>query len=184
MKMLKPASFPSIAALSVISLLWIGCGTAAPSYESLEKQFYKQRATLERLVAMMNEDSQIIRVDSNFIGRRDNGAWPRPESEWGISAQRWDDYRKIFGQTGFKEGTSRAVGSDDVLVIVYTEGLVTSGSAISYLHCGPRTNQQTYVEPPCKERKASGSGQYPASTSYGYRYKKLTEDWYIYQQSD
>jgi hypothetical protein len=80
---------------------------------------------------MMNEDSQIFRADSDFIGRRDNGAWPRPESEWGVSAQRWDDYPKIFGQTGSKEETSRAVGSVDVLVIVYTEGLVTSGSAIA-----------------------------------------------------
>ena len=133
---------------------------------------------------MMNEDSQIFRVDSDFIGRRDNGALPRPESEWGISAQRWDEYQKIFGQTGSKEETSRAVGSDDVLVIVYTEGLVTSGSAISYLHCGLTINQQTYVEPPCTERKASGSGKYAGSTSYGFRYKKLTEDWHIYRQSD
>ena len=57
--MSKPAS---IAILFVISLLWLGCGTG-PSDESLEKRFYKQRANLERLVAMMHEDSQIIRVD-------------------------------------------------------------------------------------------------------------------------
>jgi hypothetical protein len=173
-----------IAILSVISLLWVACGTAAPSDESLEKRFYKQRASLERLVTMMNEDAQIIRVASDFIGRQDNGAWPPPEREWGISAHRWADYRKIFDQAGFTEGTSRAVGSDDVFVIVYTEGLVTSGSAIGYLHCGLKTKQQTYVEPPCTERKTSGAGKYPSSTSFGYRYKKLTEDWYIYQQSD
>ena len=59
LKMSKPAS---IAILFVISLLWLGCGTG-PSDESLEKRFYKQRANLERLVAMMHEDSQIIRVD-------------------------------------------------------------------------------------------------------------------------
>jgi hypothetical protein len=75
------------------------------------------RAALERLVEMMDEDSQIIRVDSNFIGRRDNGAWPRRESEWGISAQRWGDYRKIFGQTSFKEGTSRAVARTTSLLL-------------------------------------------------------------------
>jgi hypothetical protein len=183
MKILKP-TFGSIAVLALISLLSVGCGTAVPSDESLERRFYKQRAALARLVEMMDQDSQIIRVNSDFIGRRDNGAWPRPESEWGISAQRWDDYRKIFGQTGFKEGTSRAVGSDDVLVIVYTEGLVTSGRAISYLHCGLKTNQQTYAEPPCTERRASGFGKYGGSPSYGYRYKKLTEDWYIYEQSN
>jgi hypothetical protein len=177
--MSKPAS---IAILFVISLLWLGCGTA-PSDAWLEKRFYKQRSNLERLVAMMHEDSQIDRIDSDFIGKRDNGAWPRPEREWGISAQRWADYRKIFRQAGFTEGTSRAVGSDDLFVIVYTEGLVTHGSAIGYLHCGPKASQQTYVEPPCTERKASGSGNY-AGARYRYRYKKLAEDWYIYQQSD
>jgi hypothetical protein len=183
MRIVKPACFAGIAVLSGISLLWLGCGVA-PSDESLEKRFHQQRVALEHLVAMMNEDSQIIRVSPNFIGKRDNGAWPRPESEWGISAQRWDDYKRLFGQTGFKEGTSRAIESADVLVLVYTEGLVTSGSATSYLHCGPKTDRQTYVEPPCAERKASGSGMYGSSTSYGYRYKKLTEDWYIYQQSN
>jgi hypothetical protein len=183
MKMSKPI-LCSIAALSLISLLSTGCKTVAPNDESLEKRFYKERGALERLVTMMNEDARIIRVDSDFIGRRDNRAWPRPESEWGISAKRWDDYRKIFRQTGFKEGTSRAAGSDDILVIVYTEGLVTSGSAISYLHCGLKTDQETYVAPPCAERKASGSGKYGGSTSYGYRYKKLTDDWYIYEQSN
>jgi len=61
---------------------------------------------------------------------------------------------------------------------------VTSGRAISYLHCGVKTNKQTYAEPACTERRTSGFGKYGGSTSYGYRYKKLTEDWFIYEQSN
>jgi hypothetical protein len=184
MKLLKRVGFACVSVLPVILLLCVGCSSPPPGDQALEKRFQRQRPVLEHLVAMMNEDSQMTRIAPDFIWKRDSAAWPRPESEWGISARRWDEYRKIFGEAGVKQGTSRGAGSNDVLVLVYTEGLVTSGSAISYLHCGPKTNSQTYAEPPCTERKDSGSGMYGSSKSYGYRYKKITEDWYIYEQSN
>ena len=182
MKLLKRVGFACISVLPAISLLCVGCGPPPPSDEALEKRFQRQRPALEHLVAMMNEDSQMTRIAPDFIWNRDSVAWPRPESEWGISAQRWNEYRKIFDEASFKQGTSRGADSEDVLILVYTEGLVTSGSAISYLHCGPKAKQQAYAEPPCIDRKESGSGMYGKSTSYGYRYKKITEDWYVYEQ--
>jgi hypothetical protein len=184
MKLLKRACLVRVAVLLVISRTWAGCGGLAPRDETLEKRFCKQRAILERLVAMMDEDSQITRIAPDFIWKRDSAAWPRPESEWGISAQRWGDYRKIFDEADFKQGTSRGADSDDLLILVYTEGLVTSGSAISFLHCGLRTSHQTSSEPTCTDKKESGSGMYGKSTSYGYRCKKITDNWYIYEQSN
>ncbi|MGB6625806.1 MAG: hypothetical protein WBE20_09635 [Candidatus Acidiferrales bacterium] len=123
------------------------------------------------------------RIALDFTWRQDSVAWPRPESEWGISRRRWDEYRKIFASAGFKGGTTRPEKSSDVLVYVWSWGLVVSGTGVSYLHCGLPRNGYANTEPPCIEKRDFGSGMYGQSTSYGYRYKKLAADWYIYEQS-
>jgi hypothetical protein len=62
---------------------------------------------LDRLVEMMDEDWQMARIAPDFTWRQDILAWPRPESEWGISKGRWDDYRSMFRKVGAKDGTTR-----------------------------------------------------------------------------
>ncbi len=184
MKLLKILGFVCVGVLAVISLLWWGCAPHQPSDQSLEKRFYKQRADLERLVAIMDEDWRMSRIAPEFTWRQDSVAWPRPESQWGISRQRWDDYRRIFAQAGFEGGTTRREKSSDVMVVVWSWGIVPSGISVSYLHCGPPRNGYTHTEPPCIEKRDSGSGMHGHSTSYCYRYKKITEDWYIYEESN
>lgn len=168
----------------MVSLLWWGCGPHQPSDQSLERKFYKQRPVFEGLVAMMNQDWQMSRIDSGFTWRQDNVAWPRPESEWGISRKRWDDYRKIFRQADIDGGTTRPEKSSDVIIGVWSWGIVPAGISVSYLHCGQPRNGYVTTEPPCIQKRDSGAGMYPNSTSYGYRYKKIAENWYIYEQSN
>jgi hypothetical protein len=182
MKLLKVIGFTCIAILAVLSLLWWGCDPHRPNDQSLELRFYKHRSDFERLVAMMDEDWKMSRIASDFTATQDNGAWPRPESEWGISRARWDEYRKIFDRTGLDGGTTRREKSSDVMVDVWSWGIVPAESAISYLHCGTPRNGYAPVEPPCTEKRDSGRGMYGPSTTFGYRYKKITEDWYIFEE--
>jgi hypothetical protein len=184
MRFLKFLGFTCIGILALISLLWWLLRPNQPSDQALEQRFYKQRPVLERLVAMMDEDWQMARIADDFTWRQDSVAWPRPELEWGISRRRWEDYRKIFADAGFGDGTNRREKSSDVMVFVWSWGIVPSGISVSYLHCGPPRNGYSHTEPPCVEKSDSGTGMHGHSTSYGYRYKKITEGWYIYEESN
>ena len=184
MKILKVIGLTCIAVLAVISSLWWGCGPHRPSDESLEKQFTKQRPNFERLVKMMDEDWQMSRIAPDFTWRQDTVAWPRPESEWGISRDRWDDYRKVFRRVGAKDGTTRREKSSDIIVDVWSWGIVPAGVGVGYLHCGQPRNGYAHTEEPCSENQESGRDMHGHSTSYGYRYRKIAPDWYIYEESN
>jgi hypothetical protein len=64
-----------------------------PSDQKLVRQFYKKRPDLERLVSMLADDSRMTRIAPDFLWTEDSVAWPRPESQWGISRARWDEYK-------------------------------------------------------------------------------------------
>jgi hypothetical protein len=84
----------------------------------------------------MNQDINMARIATNFTWKDDNFAWPRPQSGWGISAERWDEYRSVFRSAGIAYGTNRKERSSDVMLLVWTWGLVTDGSYVFYVHCG------------------------------------------------
>ncbi len=164
--------------------LWWAFGPNQPSDAELEQQFNRHRTDLDRLIGMMNEDWQMSRIAPDFIWRQDSVAWPRPESEWGISSQRWGEYQNIFAQAGFKGGITRREKSSDIIVDVWSWGIVPPGIRVGYLHCGTPRNEDAHVEPPCLENREAGTGMHGHSTSYGYRYKRIAPDWYIYEESN
>jgi hypothetical protein len=184
MKVLKILGFVCVGIILLFVGLWWGCGPRQPSDTELERQFNKHRADLERLIQRMDEDWQMFRIAPDFTWRQDSVAWPRPESEWGISRQRWDEYRNIFVQTGFKDGTTRREKSSDIIVDVWSWGIVPAGVGVGYLHCGIPRNGYADTEPRCTDNRESGTGLYGHSTSYGYRYKRIASDWYIYEESN
>jgi hypothetical protein len=184
MKLLKIFGLGILAFLALIALLLWFIGPHQPSDRSLENRFYKQRPVLERIVAMMNEDAQMSRIATDFTWRQDSAAWPRPETDWGISRERWDEYRKIFDREGFKDGVSRNAKTGDVSIYVWSWGIVPAGTSLSFLHCGSIANEDRNSEPACVGRRSSGSGMYGTSTSYAYRFKKIAQDWYILEQSN
>ena len=112
--------------LLCLSLFYCGCPAIPPSDVWLETRFKVQRHDLERIVAMSDQDPQMSRIAANFLWTQDKVAWPRPESEWGISEARWDDYRKLFKQAHFADGVIR--GGNDVKVIEWSWGIVAGGS--------------------------------------------------------
>jgi len=188
MKVLKIVSLVCTGIITgiivLVAVLWWSCGPNQPSDAELERQFNRRRPDLERLVTMMDEDWQMSRIAPNFTWRQDSVAWPRAESEWGISSQRWDEYRSIFVRADFKDGTTRREKSSDIIVDVWSWGIVPAGVGVGYLHCGTPRNGYAHTEPPCIENQDSGTGLHGHSTSYGYRYKRIASDWYIYEESN
>jgi hypothetical protein len=184
MKLVKIIGPIGVFIAIVISLLLWWVAPHVPSDQALEKQFYRQRPSLERLTAMLAEDSRMTRIAPDFLWTQDTAAWPRPESNWGISRFRWDEYKSLFNQAGIAMGVENRGNSKEAILIVYTWGIVPSGVSVGYLHCGRPDYGYLATEPACVEQKDSGSGMYTPSTSFGYRYKKITEDWFILEQSN
>lgn len=106
--MLTPARSRSLAvALMLIALT--ACARE-PSDDQLLRWFTDHRSDLERLVRMSDEDfaaRRVIRIAPDFTRLVDNWGWPRPESEWGISRERWDEYRRMFRRVGLSSGFNR-----------------------------------------------------------------------------
>ena len=184
MKLLKILGLVVVSIVGTISLLAWGIAPGEPSDRTLEKRFYRQRPDLERLTAMLAEDPQMTRIAPDFLWTQDSVAWPRPESQWGISRARWDEYKSLFKRAGVDKGAVRREKSKEALLIVYTWGIVPGGVSVGYLHCGQPGYGYEPTEPACIERKDSGTGMYGHSTSYGYRYKKITDEWFILEQSN
>ena len=180
MRKAKIVVYACCVVLVSFSLQWWGCGPLRPGDWALKLRFVKHRAELEQLVAMTDEDRQMTRIAPDFLWTQETDAWPRPESEWGITETRWDKYRRIFRQVGFDAGVSR--GENDVMVFVWAWGIVAGEDSISYLHCGASAGVSVVREPACTQRRETGGGYYQGSKSAGYRYRKIGDDWYILEQ--
>lgn len=172
-------SIAALFALVLVAFAALWWSSIPPSDASLQRQFVAHRADLDRLIAMMNEDNHMTRIASDFTWKDDNLAWPRPQSQRGITAARWDEYRALFLKARVKHGTSREEKSCDIELIVWTWGLVTGGMSTSYVHCGTPTNDLVHTQPACLAHKDAGTF---SDDKEDYRYKRLTEGWYLSEE--
>jgi len=156
--------------------LTIGCDQSShPSDQALEKQFSSQENDFNKLVTMSNEDSNVIRIANDFTRLRDNWAWPRPESEIGVSRQRWNDYKNLFNKLGLEAGLTREDENDPPVIFLKASavGIVNRGSAKGYAYSAkelsPSFNSldQNPIEPEKRQR-------------HGVAYKKIKTNWYLY----
>jgi hypothetical protein len=184
MKWLKILGFLSVVIIIAISFLsWWNSKPHTPSDEALEQGFKKHRPELEHLVAMIGEDSRAIasappaQSELGFAG----ASILRPQS---VPKARWAEYRKLFNRADIKNGAILGRRSNEFALVVYSWGNLPSSLSLAYLHCGQPDYGFLPTEPACVEKKDSGAGMYGHSTSFGYRYKKIVDDWFILQQSD
>ena len=184
MRWLKILGLVLLIIAGAVSLVVWWIAPHVPSDQKLAEEFSKKRPDLELLVSMLADDSRMTRIAPNFLGTADSAAWPRPQSQWGISQVRWDEYKRLFRRAGIDDGATGSGKSNETLFLVYTWGIVPSGISVGYLHCGQPTSGYQHTEPACIERKDSGKGMYGQSTSFGYRYKEIAEDWFILEQSN
>jgi hypothetical protein len=175
--LMRAAAF--LVGLLLIAIVLVWWTSRPPSDTSLTRQFFQREDDMNRILAMMNQDVQMNRIALDFLWKEDNAGWPRPEAQWGISLERWNEYRALFEKVGSQAGIIRRERSSDVMIDMWGAGIVPSGTSVSYLHCGSPGNGLEHTEPPCLKRDTAGSGQY---RRLSYRYTRLTDDWYIYQE--
>jgi len=124
---------------------------------------------------MSDEDARLIRIAPGFTRLVDDWSWPRPESKWGLTQARWDEYRRLFKATGLDEGLYRAPVSKQVFLLAYSEGIVGRGIYLGYVYCGTAAPDPSDSYPPCTERNDSFVGP-------KYRYQKIADLWYIFEE--
>ena len=109
----KKYSGKSIAfTVASLLLLFVGCSSEPePDVAQVRKVFESKRPAFERILEMSNQDysrTKVTRIAPSFTRLEDNWDWPRPNSELGISSDRWDEYRSRFKEAGLPNGIDRA----------------------------------------------------------------------------
>jgi hypothetical protein len=167
----------SIAAVAVSGLLLLLWGCEPPSVTTLADRFPGERRNLETIIAMSDQDSQMAVIDPSWLEIRGQ-SFPLLNNAAGISAKRWDEYRRIFRLNGFTLGIRRYSAKGDAFIIVKSIGLLDNGYSSGYLYCAPGMEHQ-YA--PCSSEEKRG--ERPASAGVeAYEFVKLTDRWRAFLQ--
>lgn len=151
------------------AVLVIGVGGCClPSEDALARKFHRNRATLETILAMAQEDQDVIRIAPDFTWLAGEMSWPRPEEQLGFSRERWQRYRQLFEEAGVPAGVSRR--DTKVFFLVESCGIVGSGRTNGYVHAA--TPPSPILED-LDELQAEGIGYVP-----------LEGDWYLFAERD
>lgn len=164
----------------LVSLLLIvfgmtDCGVKTPLTHAqdnvLIQNFNAHEADFDRLAAMAQEDSKVVRITNDFTWLDNNLSWPRPESELGFSKHRWDRYRELLRETGVTKGINRTESDLGVIFfIVSANGSVSGGSEKGYAYS---TKEPVKLVESLDNRNEKIDSFVPI-------YKKIKERWYLY----
>ncbi len=164
----------------VVLLLLLMWSCAAPSDKTLSRRFQVHRSELEALARMSQEDADVIRVADDFTRLKNDWGWPRPESKWGVTRDRWDEYRRLFREVGLSGGLDKDEAGN-VFFIAHTEGFVTGGAAKGFVYCiSAGDRDKSFL--PCVEQR--DQGQAGSQSDKGSSYRKLSQNWYIFEAWD
>ena len=181
MRALKILLLTAIALTTITVLLSSVITPHPPTDQQLETYFVDHRADFDRLKEMAEEDRHMARVAQDFTWRQDTFAWPRPETDWGITKERWDNYRAYFHKAKVLEGINQQEKSCDIEFIAWSWGLVTGGASISYVYCGEPKDGYTHTLFPCIHQMKSAE---KADNREHLRYKQLDGNWYLFELRD
>jgi type II secretory pathway component PulM len=82
----------AVAGLITLSMLvYLVIAPHPPADKQLEAHFVNQRVDFDRLKEVAEEDRHMARIAQDFTWRQATFAWPRPEADWGITKERWDN---------------------------------------------------------------------------------------------
>ena len=150
----------------VLWILLLSACVSEPDEAKVRKLFETNRPTLERILEMSNQDyaqTKVTRIAPAFTRLENNWGWPRPESELGISAARWNEYRRLFKEARLPDGIDRAGElSKGVYFPVWGEGLADN----------PR--EKGVMFSPTKPADVQGESQ-------RILYRPLAGNWYYFE---
>lgn len=162
----------SVGSLLLFAYCLVACDVRVTDKQLIDK-FNVKRTDFEMLVEMANQDRRVVRIASDFIWLDDNLNWPRPESDLGMSKERWDQYRSLFVKLGLRGGISRRTDLPKaIFLIAATEGISLGGSAKGYVFSSeplsPLVDSLDDVSAPMKDRVPI--------------YRKVADNWYLYYE--
>ncbi len=156
-------------------LMW-SCGT--PSDTTLRSQFQSHRSELDTLARMSQEDADGIRITDNVTRLEKDWGWARPNSKKGITREKWNQYRRLFREVELSGLDKDKVGN---VYFVAATDFAAGGTTKGFVHCinfGDR--DKTFL--PCVAQH--DRGQVEGAGDNGYSYRKLGQNWYIFETWD
>ena len=96
--------------------------------------FETHKADFERIVALLAEDSDVIRIGPDFTWLDPNTDTNHEHLTSGISDERLAAYRQIFAKLGLQNGLVRYLETDRVYFFAETKGLLTGGAGKGYVY--------------------------------------------------
>jgi len=154
-------------------LMW-SCG--GPSDTTLRSQFQSHRSELDVLARMSQEDADGIRITDNFRRLEDDWGGARPKSKRGITREKWSEYRRLFREAELSGFDKDKAGN--VYFVAFATDFVGGGATKGFVHCvnfGDR--DKAFL--PCVDQR--DSGQVEEAGDKGYSYRKLGQNWYIFE---
>jgi hypothetical protein len=82
------------AAALLVLIAMCACGRLDDDTDLINR-WHDHRATFDRLVAMSDSDSTVVRIAYTFTRLYNNWQWPRDTSLLGLSQSRWNSYRDL-----------------------------------------------------------------------------------------
>ncbi|MEJ7577790.1 MAG: hypothetical protein WKF74_12400 [Pyrinomonadaceae bacterium] len=153
--------------LFFISVLFlVGCGSRHPSDQVLEQRLRSREAEFERIVAMLGEDSDVVRLSNDFVFMSEG-------SRRSLSEERLSEYRRLFRELGIEAGMHRD-GANTMRLIASSRGLLMVGSEKSYVYSSAEPSP--LVESLDAVIRKDGGDQAPV-------YKRVSGNWYLYYES-
>ena len=125
---------------------------------------------------MSQEDANGIRITGTFKSLENDWGWARPKSKKGITREKWNEYQRLFREVDLSGLDKDKVGN--VYLVAHATDLVTGGSTKGFVHCiNFGDPSKTFL--PCVEQR--DSGRVEDAGAKGYSYRKLGENWYIFE---
>jgi hypothetical protein len=189
--MRKPIVWRAVAGLAPVALVVFGTvrlttldSPLPPGVVEDERSLPSDRALIElharrardfdKLVAMATVDRQLVRVAPDFVWTTKSVAWPRPESELGISRARWDQYRRLFLALELPAGFIQPDDRPQVIYVIsgatgLAVGGVTKGFAWSEASMEPRCESLDWTDGPKQD---------------GVCFRPIARGWYLFLERD
>lgn len=159
----------SLSRLALVGALTLALASCClPNEEGLRERFHRHRPSIEKILTMAKEDSDVIRIAVGFTWLKDDLSWPRSEGKLGFPPERWMEYRQLFQEAGLEGGVLRQ--GEKVFFLVETCGIVGSGRMNGYVY------SQTAPEPLLRSLRHL--------EQQGFGFVPLEGDWYLFAERD
>ena len=148
-------------------LLMTSCsGAFLPSDKTLEERFRSNQAEFEKIIGMLNEDNDVVRITSKYVFLSENSTRQLPK-------ERLDEYRRLMKELKLEGGIQRH-DSERVLLIASASGIALPNAGKCYAYS--LKEPQPIVE--SLDELIKGS-----SGDHSLVYKKLRGNWYLCYES-